>query len=443
MRRYRLGLPVLLLFWAGTVSAQDFFEKIEAEPARSDSESSRIWGFSGRLTQRFHYALADPPDAFPFRRDGAGMASRRHDLQLEARYRPSSDVSVQLAARASHDAELQDTTRLEVDQSYVEWGITPSLNIKTGRQRVSLGESSFFQLADRINPVDERVFGLAELRETLVPVAATRLSHYQARSGLDVVVLHEFRSNRYDEPHGDFDPYIGQRGLPDPLHPGQFHPSQFHPDQIDKERPDISLSNPDLAARLFWSRPWGDIGLFASRLHSRLAVPAHQPEGRLVLDYSRATILGASVNRVFGDWLLKSEYAFSDDASHHAVRDGQAHELMVGGRYTGISNLTLDIELLGSRISPSGASGSEGASNIRAAASIEYEMLNDDLVASLAYQYWTSGSGSMIRMRLDYAVRDELGVFAGFIRYGAGSEEAMLWPYRDNDRVFAGLSLSF
>lgn len=439
LRNWCMALPLSL--WSSTALAQDFFEMMEGEPERPAESAGQAINFSGAFTHRFHYALSDPADPFPFRRESTGPASVRYDLWLEARYRTNNNLTFQLGGLASYDAQLQDTSYVEMAQSYIEWGATPSLNIKAGRQLVSLGESNYFQIADRINPVDERAFGLAELREMLLPVAASRLSYYQSRWGIDFIALHEFRPNLYDEPHGDFDPYIEFRDM---------FPA------IDEARPEVSFANPDIAVRMFWSQPWGDVAAFASHLHSRQARPVGLGSDALTLGYPEITLLGASANRVLGSWLLKSEYAYSDGELYYlrelneaALQDGSlsaegwAHQLMIGGRYSGVRNLTLDLELLGSRIGSPDGPLAEARTELQGVASIEYQMLNEDLVANLAYMRWAKNSASMVRVRLDYAFRDELVVFAGAVYYGANSDDAMLIPYRGNDRLFLGLTLSF
>lgn len=437
----RLTTVVLLSLWVGAASAEDFFQMTDSAPSRTQEDERRDVEFSGALTHRFHYALTDPPDQFPFRREGTGPASIRYDFLLEARYRPANDVTIQLSGLASYDAELEDPSYIEMDESYVEWGVTPSFNIKSGRQIISLGESNYFQIADRINPIDERAFGLAELRETLLPVAATRLSYYQSRWGVDLIALHEFRPNLYDEPFGDFDPYIELRSLPR---------------SIREDRPDVSFSKPDLVSRIFWSRPKGDLALFASQLHSRHARPTVAGTDVLDLSYSEITLIGASANRVLGSWLLKSEYAFSDGGLYlrdrnealqmsnaGALVEGRAHQLMVGGRYSGARNLTLDFEILGSHIDSKNGPLGEERSELRAVASVEYEMLSDDLVANVIYMGWARARASMVRVRFDYVFRDEVVLFAGIADYRASSEDAMLAPYQNNDRIFVGVSHRF
>ncbi|MDQ2078412.1 DUF1302 family protein [Marinimicrobium sp. ABcell2] len=435
--------PVLMLLtWSCTAVSEDFFEMTDAEPSRTGQEAERNIEFSGALTHRLHYALTEQSDQLPFRREDTGPASIRYDLLLESRYRLGDDITFQLAGLGSYDAELVDPSYIELHQSYIEWGATPSLNLKVGRQLVSLGESNYFQIADRINPIDERAFGLAELRETLLPVASTRLSYYQSRWGLDLTAVHEFRPNQYDEPYGDFDPYIELRALP--LH-------------IQEHRPDVSFTDPDLVGRLFWSRPWGDLAVFASQIHSREARPLEAGSNDLVLGYSEITLLGASANRVLGDWLLKSEYAYSDGDLYlvdhsHAVEtqgasalsvEGSEHQHMVGGRYSGMSNLTLDLELLGSRIGSTEAPLGEEKTQLKGVASLEYQMLNEDLVANLTYMGWTKNPASMVRFRLDYAFRDEIVLFIGAVNYRASSEDSMLAPYQNNDRIFTGFTLTF
>lgn len=433
---------VLLCLLGGTAVAEDFFEQTDTEPTRTDEKVNRALGFAGDLTHRYHYALTEQKDQLPFRRSDTGAVSIRYDLYLEAQYRAGNNVTLQLAGLASHDDKLEDGSEVYVDETYVEWGVTPAFNIKAGRQVVSLGESSYFQIADRINPTDERAFGLAELSETLLPIASTRLSYYQSRWGIDLVALHEFRSNLYDEPHGDFDPYIEFR-----------HPSL----SIRENSPDVSLLKPDIAGRIFWSRPWGDMALFASGLHSRQARPVDLDTDSLTLGYSQSSLFGASVNRVLGNWLLKGEYAYSDGERFLAGHDGAtqtpasgelsvagwSHTAMVGGRYSGVRNLTLDFELLGSRIGSDSGSLGEEDTEVNGVANLEYEMLNDDLVANLTYMIWLENPASMVRARLDYAYRDEIVLFAGFINYSASSEDAMLNPYENNDRAFSGFTLSF
>jgi len=422
---------------------KDFFAEIEVYEDQSTIEKYSPFLITGELDYRAHYAAIKQSDKYNFRRSDKGLVSSRLDLYLQAYLTLLENVDAGISGVITYDAKADEQkNNNQLHEAYLEWRPSLDWNIKVGRQMLVFGESNFFQILDVINPLDERVLGLAELDEIRLPVSGSRFSYFSSRWGIDLLLMQEFRPNRRDDALGDFDPFIRIGGSNNVTF---------------ESKPDVSTLKPDWALRLISSRPWGDLTAVFSKTHAH-APAIYDVQGMSFRAfYPENTVAGLSGNYIFGNWLIKSEIGYRtgnrfmrSDTEALLVNEGKyglekksTIELMIGGRYAGVNNLAVDLEMFTKTIDDYEDVLEEDKTNVSTVLNIDYEMLNDSLVANFFWMHITGNGGELVRFRVDYTLLDELVVYAGFISYQATNVESGLEPYKENDRFFSGLTFSF
>ncbi len=441
----KLPHVVLLLSASATLSVHadeaDFFDSIDVEDSYGELveapvETTSI-SFTGELGYRVHYALVDKMASLDFYNKESGLALSRLDAQGQVDWSVTAEVLIKLGVRAYQNDITNEPSAIEIHESYIEYGKPQGFKVKFGRQFVVFGESDFFQVVDVVNPTDERELGLAELDETRLPVLSSRFSYVSERWGTDLVLIHEHRPNRTAESRGDYDPYISAGGR-----------EQF----TEQAEPDVDFINNDIAARLFLSRSWGDMSLVYGNKYDNVAAFIDYDQTVLnpyILGYPKVKTYGVASNYIAGNWLLKSEYAYSDgmlfnsNTANLATVEKPQHEGVVGFRYSGISNVSVNWETQIRLISDHDNRISDHHVKITSMLDLGWKTMQDSLNSTL---FWAQGVGDdtsgFVRIKMDYDVNDLLTVSSGVIVYYA-DEGDQLYTMQDNDRLFLGASYAF
>ncbi|NOQ46508.1 MAG: hypothetical protein GQ559_07525, partial [Desulfobulbaceae bacterium] len=107
---------------------------------------------------------------------------------------------------------------LEFDDAYLIGSLTPSLDIKTGRQVVVWGKSDNVRVTDILNPLDNRLPGMVDIKNRRLPVTMTKLDYYTGAWNLSGIMIHEVRFDKNPVFNSDFFP--GKGPLPSENTPG-------------------------------------------------------------------------------------------------------------------------------------------------------------------------------------------------------------------------------
>lgn len=448
----RLLLACLLSKSAAALGAGEDFPEIAldavppaAQPggAEAPADDAGPWGsWRGDVGLRLHHAQHEQLRSYAFKRSEPGITSARMSLRLEGDVPLGTAAQLHAGGRLSREfAQLdgQPYSEALLEQTYVEARNLGPWRLRFGRQLVALGLSDYFQLLDVVNPRDERILGLADLRESRLPVLATRLGYEHQRSGVELIVKHEFRSHRYGQAQSDFDPFIVLGGL----------------EQVARWTKPALGSRPDAVLRWYSSSAWGDVHAIAGRVHDPMPALLGVENGRFVLGHERATVLGIGGNFVRGDWVVKSELARR--SATRQMRSDLALQLeqpsptlsevrpqtdwMLGARYTGVVGFTADTELLTQVINHHDGTLADARVRHVAVLNLEWSAMHDKLRLGLLLGRWWGG-GRVVRATASYDLDDRWQLNAGLMQYGGGSETSPLFPYRRNDRVIVGVTYS-
>jgi hypothetical protein len=430
---------------AGQAAEQDFpaiadtdattaISPLKDSSAQAGAKESIKW--QGELSLKLHYAPLKQLKQYPFTRTEPGVTTRRTSLWVRSDIPVALDTHIHVSGQASHEdvaGAAQPANQAQVNEAYVELKPTRSMRLKLGRQLSPLGVSDFFQLADVINPRDEEVLGLTDLRDARLPVVASKLSYDFERLGIEAIVQHEFRAKHFAVAQGDFDPFIPLGGA----------------SQIQSTTLPHLTHSPNFIMRAYGSQAAGDWFIQVGQVHSTTPMPIDLIHGKLRTGYQRTAHWSFGGNYVVGDWVLKSELAHSvrtrqlrsDIAAQIAqgvepVISGTAplSQWMVGASYVGFSGLEVNAELLTEKIHGGANFWAEPTLRHVGIVNIQGSAYKDKLKLGLLLAKWWRGS-SLVRTEASYDVNDKLRIKTSLIDYQGGADNAPLSAYRNNRRA--------
>ena len=220
------------------------------------------------------------------------LGDQRLQLELE---RYSSDGMAGFLAKVDffHDA-LTNRADLEMREAYIDFVLVP-VALRLGRQIVTWGVGDLIFIND-VFPKDYAAFFSGRpLQYLKVGVDALKLDLMSGLASAEIVVMPTFEPNRLPGPDRFvfFDPFPGLPRV--------------------EQRPDLSISNSQVALRVYRRLAESDVSLYAYR--GFYLSPAPQPIGepdRLLLRFPRLNVYGASLERAGFSGVVSAEVGYYD-----------------------------------------------------------------------------------------------------------------------------------
>ncbi len=118
------------------------------------------------------------------------------------------DAAYAIQGREQYTASLLDEyeQELEFDEVYVEGSLTSSLDVKIGRQVVVWGKADNLRVTDILNPLDNRVRGMVDIKYKRLPVTMSKLDYYTGDWNLSTILVNEIRFDKNPVYNCDFYP---------------------------------------------------------------------------------------------------------------------------------------------------------------------------------------------------------------------------------------------
>ncbi len=342
------------------------------------------------------------------------------------------DASYSIQGREQYSNALLDLyeDELEFDDLYIMGSLNSSLDVKIGRQVVVWGKSDNVRVTDILNPLDNRLPGMVDIKNRRLPVTMTKLDYYTGDWNLSSIIINEVRFSKNPVYNSDFFP--GSSPMP------------------PEESPDISLENQQYALALNGIFSGWDLSLYAAYVFDERAHIV-QKVGSAQREHSRVLMTGLTSNIAFGNWLLKGEAAWFDGLEYSNLPDKDFSRLdyMGGIEYTGFSETLLSLELVNrsilnfdNQLTLSPDIAQENA--MQTVAKLVRDFANDTIQLKILLSiFGAHGEDGMFeRFQLDYAFTDAIRLIGGVIFYQA-ADQGSLSTISDNDRLFAELVYEF
>ncbi len=424
------------------------FDSPEAPPAETETTTHRLlphWlEIGGRVSLSAAVNIAHhapETDAADFR--GLSKLRTTGSLYTEATY---GDWRLKISGHAFYDAayalkdrgdytdDLLDLyeDEFEFDEVYLMGSLGSRFDIKTGRQVVVWGKSDNVRVTDILNPLDNRLPGLTDIKDLRLPVTMTKLDYYIGDWNLSGIMIHEVRFDKNPVFNSDFFP--GDRPLPP-----------------EKDITDFSMDNQQYALALNGIFSGWDLSLYGARVFDARAHIVREASGRLYRAHNRITMAGLTANIATGNWLLKGEAAWFDGLQFSNLPEEEFSRLdvMAGLEYTGFSETRLSLEIVNrhlfdfdDRLATFPDMAQEDI--LQTVATLIRDFANDTIqLKVLLMMFGGHGEdGALERFQIDYDLTDNITATGGLILYQS-ADEGVFSEIGDNDRLFLELAYEF
>ena len=336
------------------------------------------------------------------------------------------DAAYSLQERGEYTDTLLDLyeQEFEIDDLYLQGSLTSKLDVKIGRQVVVWGKSDNVRVTDILNPLDNRIPGMVDIKSRRLPVAMTKLDYYTGPWNLSGIMIHESRFDKNPVYNSDFYPGIM------PLPP--------------EKEPDVSLDNQQYAFALNGIFSGWDLSLYAASVFDGRAHVSQDLNGNFFREHNRILMTGLTANMALGNWLIKGEGAWFDGLEFTALvqEEFSRLDLMGGIEYLGFSETALSFEIVNRHIvdfdeqltlSPDSAQ----EDTLQIMAIYIRDFVNDTIQLKMILSiFGAHGEDGMFeRFQLDYDLSDAMTLTGGVILYQS-ADEGSLSEVGDNDRLF-------
>jgi hypothetical protein len=358
---------------------------------------------------------------------------RYNDWQAKISGHGFYDAAYSIQGRDQYSGQLLDSyeQELEIDDLYLAGSLTPHLDLKTGRQIVVWGKSDNVRVTDVLNPLDQRLPGMVDIKDLRLPVTMTKVDYYLGSWNLSGIMIHEVRFGKYPVYNSDFFP------ADTPLPP--------------EITPDFSLDNQQYALALNGIFSGWDLSLYSSWLFEDRAHLVQTVDSGLVREHSRVFMVGSTGNIALGNWLLKAEGAWFNGLEYGGLPDEDFArlDLMAGVEYMGFSETVLSLEMVNRHIVDFDdqlrlSLDFVQEDSLQTVAKLVRDFANDTIQLKILLSVFGGHGedGAFERFQLDYDLTDAVTLTGGVIFYQSADQGPFI-DIDDNDRVFFELAYEF
>ena len=342
------------------------------------------------------------------------------------------DAAYSIQGREQYSNALLDLyeQEFEIDDFYLQGSLTSNFDVKIGRQVVVWGKSDNVRVTDILNPLDNRLPGMVDIKYRRLPVTMTKLDYYTGDWNLSGIMIHEARFDKNPVYNSDF--YPGKGPLP------------------PEEEPDLAFDNQQYGLALNGIFSGWDLSLYGAWVYDGRAHVTEDMSGSLYREHSRILMTGMTVNMAFGNWLLKGEGGWFDGLEFATVEDEFSRlDLMAGLEYMGFSEMVLSLEIVNrhllnfdERLTFSPDISQEDT--FQTVATLVRDFANDTIQLKILLSVFGihGEDGAFERFQLDYDLTDSVTMTGGVIFYQSADQGA-LSTIEDNDRIFFELIYEF
>ncbi|MDX2469535.1 MAG: hypothetical protein QNL04_03045 [SAR324 cluster bacterium] len=395
-----------------------------------------------------------------------------YDIKFDGDWKTKMNVAGFYDAAYGYNGSENYTTELidslesefEAKDFYLEGPLADWLHIRAGRQVVAWGQSEAAQINDLVNPRDNRELGMVDLEDARLPVTATKLVATSGTWEFNLVAMHEFRANKRPAEGSEFDFYAALRDQ------GAVILESETPESVEQE----------YLLRVYKSYNGGNFSVFYGDVYTdnpTLAFYSYNAATSTMTlkpTYEKIKSIGVSGNQVWGSWLLRveaakksgvpqmrsdsatqlqtgiasvatpSDYIYTADLG--LVESYSKKDLLqfaLGLEYSGITDLSISLEGAVDQIQDYETNlQAEEVSGVTTMM-VSHSALNDNLTTRVLWFHFTGSNGEVVRLTTDYNILDGVSIGGGAVEYSATETDALLYPFKDNDRVFINGKYSF
>lgn len=422
----------------------DEVEEVELSAAESSRTTFPSWldpfgSFSIMGTWNFAHDAPDEGDAdfrdlSMLRTTGAlgvdvDMGSWQARISGHAFY----DAAYSIQGRDQYTTDLLDDyeQEYEFDEVYLEGSLLSNMDLKIGRQIVVWGKADNLRVTDILNPLDNRIRGMVDIKYKRLPVTMSKLDYYTGPWNISTIVINEVRFDKNPVYNSDF--YPGDTAAVTEIEPNDF--------DLDTQQYAMAVNGIFSGWDLSFYQAW----VYDSRAHLT------EENGTFTREHNRVSMSGMTGNIAFGNWLLKGESAFWADLEYGGAPDESFErlDLMTGVEYTGFTETVLSIEFVNRHIIDfderlESSPDYQEQDIQQTALMFSRDFANDtNQIKLICSIFGTFGDGGAFeRLQFTHDINDSMSLTTGVILYQSGDMQAFS-QIEDNDRLFLEYVYSF
>lgn len=427
----------------------DPWAAVEADITGSETITfEEVSPVSNYVRMTYDYVFDKPKNA-SFSRQSSGFVGPVIELGSSYEHQFSTGVQLKLSGLARGQRDISDDQmkfELDYGESYVHIPVSDQFWIRAGALNISYGTSEVFKILDRFNPRFDQGWGLdgASTERLIQPGMQARYTNGDHQIQLALTAMN--RSDKVDQPYGDFDYFIQDRAFAD-----------------IEANPDNSDFTPEWIASYQYFGADADFGFYVGSTYENH--PVLKGDGlmngraQLSYNYPRTDYAGISASYTKGSWLVRTDLAYFKDQTffnngyYQQIYIDRANALsqlqsdvfsgVVGIEYTEISKTILSLEAKYQKLFDWQPSIRAEEESVDVAASASTLLMSDRLELEAKVASLSDSKMSSYSLGADYEFNDNLTGTAEIISYQVNDKGSYFAPYQNNDRAQIALKYNF
>ncbi len=301
--------------------------------------------------------------------------------------------------------------------------------IRLGKQQIVWGQADGLRVLDVINPLSYREFILPDIEHRRIPLWSA-LAEFPVETWTAQLVWVP-------------DATVTESALPGATY--SLIPDFYEGERLQVNRPN-SLEDSDFGIKLSSFQNGWDLSL--NYLHHTIDDPlirVDSSEQRVVADYNRSHLIGATASKPIGDVTLRSEFGFESKKRFQDSVTGQTTDTGIGSYVIGLDYSGLTDWFISSQFFQTyrfTRTDNDGASNEQITLLIRREAMNNALMLEALSLYDLDNEDSLIQLEAEYTSSTSV-----VLRVGAdlffGNQSGAFGRFREQSRLVTGFTLSF
>jgi hypothetical protein len=323
-------------------------------------------------------------------------------------------------------------SEISIDQLSFEKSISPELDVKVGRQIVTWGVSDLIRVNDLINPTDNRLPGLTDIKDLKLGRFMTKLDYFPSTDSTlsyQLILINENRFSLYPRYGSDF---------------------KMSTD-LGINTPSNSLSNTGLALAIKKNLDSADVSFYY--LNTYLDKPFLK-DGSLSYN-NKSTRVGVAYNIAKGSFLIKAEANHADNVIFNTDElttiKKPVSNFLLGVDYNGFTDTNVTYEISKKYVRNFDDILNNPYNNYLTKATttqalrVSKRLLNNNLELNGMVMAFGKNlkSGGIIKINGVYKYDDNIDINLGYIDYLSSNNNDFADNLKDNDRFFMKINYKF
>lgn len=315
-------------------------------------------------------------------------------------------------------------------------------NLTIGKQQVAWGTADGLRVLDAVNPVDLTNFIMAEQVDARIPLWMANYQQSLSWTDLQLLVIPDKTHNDYSaEP--DWYYLTSPRIIPPPAPAGI---------KVEQHKLDDGSDNPlksaDYGIRLTnsingWDMTFNYLYHYDDDLIIRHQIVEQNNEPLILVDpaYERSNLLGGSLTFASGEFVYRSEYAYSSDRyiltknpnDADGVENRRDFSYVLGVDWSGLNDYFFSAQFFQSILSGTTGYLVRDKVDSNVTLNISRNLSNETWKLEALYLYNLNDRDSALRSRIKYSFDDKTAFYFQYENY-RGDINGLFGQFREKDR---------